>query len=296
MPHPGASDNVPDAEPQPVRSTAMDNRARMPRVKASMMIADELRHRIARGDFRPGDALPSETELTEELGYSKPTVREALRILENEGLIQVRLGLHGGPEVRQLSIDNVAHPMGVYLQISDVGVTDVWASRDRIIASAVERLASMADVDLAPLEAQVESLVGHVGDVSSFYLHMIATAEVAVELAGSATDHLVVAALRHVIEGELAAATEAVDDTEAAVDAERQVADAWRRALLHIGAGRHRAARAAFEQQARILQEHLEGLAEGATVGDAVGATREQRVHAHSLGMRPETPGQSRAS
>jgi len=41
------------------------------RVQASMMIADELRHRIARSDFRPGDALPSETDLTQELGYSK---------------------------------------------------------------------------------------------------------------------------------------------------------------------------------------------------------------------------------
>jgi hypothetical protein len=44
----------------------------------------------------------------------------------------------------------------------------------------------MTDVDLTRLEAQDESLAGHVGDVSSFYLRMIATAEVAVELAGSA--------------------------------------------------------------------------------------------------------------
>jgi GntR family transcriptional repressor for pyruvate dehydrogenase complex len=251
-----------------------------------MTIADELRRRIARGDFRPGDALPSENDLTEELGYSKPTVREALRILENEGLIHVRLGLHGGPEVRSLSIDKVAQPLGVYLQISDVGIADVWAARDRIIAAAVERLASMPEVDLTPLQVQVDSLVGHIGDVSSFYLHMISTAEVAVELAGSATDHLVVTALRHVIEGELAAATEATDDLQVAVAAEQDIADSWRRALQHVRAGRHRAARAAFEEQALVLQAHLEGLAEGVTVGDAIGATREERVHAHAALMQ----------
>lgn len=247
-----------------------------------MTIAAELRRRIARGDFRPGDALPSENELTAELGYSKPTVREALRILENEGLIKVNRGLRGGPEVRRLSIDKVAQPIGVFLQISDVPVVDVWASRDRIIAAAVERLAKTPELDLGPLSEQVDSLVGAVGDVSSFYLHMISTAEAAVELAGSATDHVVVVALRHVIEVELAAATAASSDAAAAVAAEQTVAEAWQKCLGHIRAGRGRAARAAFEGQAVILQSYLERLTHGMTVGDAVGSTPEERVSAHA--------------
>src|SRR5947207_1563502 len=108
-------------------------------MKASMAIAAELRRRIAEGEFTPGDPLPPENDLTAALGYSKPVVREALRILETEGLIEVKRGLGGGPRVRRPSISDAAKPMGTYLQIGDVPVMDVWAARDRIVASAVER-------------------------------------------------------------------------------------------------------------------------------------------------------------
>jgi DNA-binding FadR family transcriptional regulator len=235
-----------------------------------MGIAAELRRRIAKGDFLPGDPLPSENDLTTELGYSKPVVREALRILETEGLLEVKRGVHGGPRIRRPSISEVAKPIGIYLQIGDVPVIDVWASRDRIVAAAVERLASMRDVDLAPLEEQVNTLVRHVGDIPTYYQHMIDTSETAVELAGNVTDYVLVVALRHIIEAELAAATAASDDDDVAVAAERVNAEAWQRTLRHIRAGQQRAARAAFERPALRLQAAFAARTVGVTVGDVV--------------------------
>jgi DNA-binding FadR family transcriptional regulator len=258
-----------------------------PRVKASTTIADQFRRRIASGDFRPGDPLPSERELVIDLGYSKPTVREALRILENEGLIEVKRGIRGGPQVRRLLISEVAKPMGTYLQIGDVSVADVCASRDRIVGAAIERLASSADVDLEILERQIDELESHVGDLSAFYLHLIATAEVAVALAGNATDHVVVVALRHVIELELAAATAAVNEAslDAALAAERDYAAAWRKVLRNVRAGRPGAARKAYEVPAAEIQEHLASSTVGMTVGEAATAPLDTLIGAHAAAI-----------
>src|SRR6476620_9409998 len=111
-----------------------------------MAIAAELRRRIAVGEFALGDPLPPEGDLTAALGYSKPVIREALRILATEGLIEVKRGQGGGARIRRPLISQATMPIGTYLQIGDVQVMDVWAARDRIVATAIERAASAAVV------------------------------------------------------------------------------------------------------------------------------------------------------
>jgi DNA-binding FadR family transcriptional regulator len=55
-------------------------------------IADQLRQLIESGEFAVGDRLPTERELADQLGISRPTVREALIALEVEGRIRIRVG------------------------------------------------------------------------------------------------------------------------------------------------------------------------------------------------------------
>ena len=55
-------------------------------------IADQLRQLIDDGEFAVGDRLPTERELADQLGISRPTVREALIALEVEGRIRIRVG------------------------------------------------------------------------------------------------------------------------------------------------------------------------------------------------------------
>jgi DNA-binding FadR family transcriptional regulator len=247
-----------------------------------MAIAAELRRRIAVGEFALGDPLPPEGDLTTALGYSKPVIREALRILETEGLIEVKRGQGGGARVQRPSISHATKPIGTYLQIGDVQVMDVWAARDRIVAAAVERAAGAAVVDLRPLVAEVDELVAAIGEVSTYYLNILNTSEAAVAIAGSVTDHVVVVALRHVVEAELAAATAAANELDAAIEAERNIAEGWTTTLHHIRGRRPQAARAAFETNALALQARLAETVEGVTVRDFVALSPMERALRHS--------------
>ncbi|MFE9865853.1 GntR family transcriptional regulator [Streptomyces sp. NPDC005506] len=64
-----------------------------------MRIASELRRRISSGGFRPGDQLPTLPALAEQFGVSETTIRNALAMLRNEGLIETRA--RAGTRVRQ---------------------------------------------------------------------------------------------------------------------------------------------------------------------------------------------------
>ena len=59
----------------------------------SVRIADRLSEMIVHGRFAPGDKLPNEPALAEELNISRTTLREALRILSTRGLVEVRRGV-----------------------------------------------------------------------------------------------------------------------------------------------------------------------------------------------------------
>jgi DNA-binding FadR family transcriptional regulator len=260
-------------------------------MKASITIAAEIRARIARGDLLPGDPLPVEDELTADFGCSKPVIREALRILETEGLVDVKRGLGGGPRVRHPSISDAARSIGVHLQIGDVPVIDVWSARDRIIASAVERLAMEVEIDVTILEAQVDALAASVGDLTGFNRHMLDVGEVAVATAGTKTEHLLVAALRHIIEVEISAATARVDDADGARYARQvqaEIADAWRLALRHVRRGRARAARQAYERQAELLRSRIGAWIADMTVGDALNSETDVAVKNAVKSPRPK--------
>jgi GntR family transcriptional regulator len=80
----------------------------------------ELRHAIARGTFRPGTKLPTEAELCQLLGVSRTVVREALRVLEEDGLIARRHGV--GTFVRDRPIlKNLNFNFGITEMIESAG-------------------------------------------------------------------------------------------------------------------------------------------------------------------------------
>ena len=63
---------------------------------AYSLVVDQLRRAIHLGEYGPGDRLPSERDLTEQLGVSRMTVREAIRVLQTEGYVESRRGASGG--------------------------------------------------------------------------------------------------------------------------------------------------------------------------------------------------------
>jgi DNA-binding FadR family transcriptional regulator len=227
--------------------------------KASIAVAADLRDRIARGELAAGQALPVESALMAELGVSKGVMREALRILEQQGLVEVRRGAGGGPRVRHPSIAEASVPFGTFLQVAEVPVGDVWRSRDRLVAAAIEHLAeARTDSDLEALDAVVERLVAVIGDFDAYYGELLDAGETVVELAGSRTDAALVAALRHVVAAELEAATREVllgdgIDASVATQVEVNIAASWREVVANIRRRRPRRARRAYERQAELI-------------------------------------------
>lgn len=70
--------------------------ARPRKQPAYLRIADEVRSWIESGQYAPGARLPHERAMVEQFGVARMTVRHALEILENEGLIDRRRGRTGG--------------------------------------------------------------------------------------------------------------------------------------------------------------------------------------------------------
>ena len=73
-------------------------------------VAEMVRQLIDSGSLKPGDQLPPERELSERLGVSRTSVREAIRAMELTGEVETRVGVGGGTFIREISLN---HALGV---------------------------------------------------------------------------------------------------------------------------------------------------------------------------------------
>src|ERR1700730_658711 len=97
--------------------------------KTGELIATHLRRQIVRGELRTGETLPAESQLMEQYGVSRPTLREAFRILEAETLISVRRGSRGGARVVAPDASVAARYVGLMLQMQGATINDVYEAR-----------------------------------------------------------------------------------------------------------------------------------------------------------------------
>lgn len=115
-------------------------RLRVP--KTSEIVADHFRGQIVRGELKEGDFLPPEGQLMASLGISRPTLREAFRILEAESLISVVRGSRTGARVHQPSIELVSRYAGYVLQSMGTTIADLYQARLAIEPQVVRWLAT----------------------------------------------------------------------------------------------------------------------------------------------------------
>jgi DNA-binding FadR family transcriptional regulator len=114
------------------------------------MIADQIARRIRVGDFKPGERLPSERELAEQLQVSRPSVREALIALEISGYVEVKVGT--GVYVAQRNFDQAEKP-GMLPSVKEVGPFDLLAVRLLVEPESAALAAANANgVQLAAME------------------------------------------------------------------------------------------------------------------------------------------------
>jgi len=137
--------------------------------KASDVLADSLREQILDGRLRVGAVLPNERDLAARAGLSRASVREALRILEVEGLIATRTGRNGGSEVIRPSLATIERSIGIFIRGQNIRLASVLEVREAIEPHAA-KLAALhrTDEDLQVLHDCHRRLVEQIDDVPHF--------------------------------------------------------------------------------------------------------------------------------
>ncbi len=154
--------------------------------KASALIAADLRRRIVTGALAPGQTLPSETSLMAEFGVSRPTLREAFRILEAEAIITVVRGPKGGAKVLEPDGSMAARYTGTLLQYQGTPLSDVYQARTEIEVSAVGMIVG-GTKSIGALEDLIRDGDDIVDDEEAFADYSLRFHLAVVETAGSTT-------------------------------------------------------------------------------------------------------------
>lgn len=135
----------------------LGSRIRVP--KTSEIVADHFRGQIVRGELGEGDSLPPEGQLMASLGISRPTLREAFRILEAESLISVVRGSRTGARVHAPSVELVSRYAGYVLQSLGATIADLYQARLAIEPQVVRWLATKPDrLSIRRLREEIERL------------------------------------------------------------------------------------------------------------------------------------------
>ncbi|GAA4615123.1 FadR/GntR family transcriptional regulator [Saccharopolyspora hordei] len=143
---------------------------------AYRQVADELRSQIMCGLLKPGARLPAESELTGMFGASRSTVREALRVLASQHLIETRRGVRGGsfvvaPDPSQL-VDDLGGLLGVLVATPQLGIGDLLEARLLLEPAAARLAAQRADRDTADALRATAAAPRDSRDPSGFVTHM----------------------------------------------------------------------------------------------------------------------------
>ncbi len=126
--------------------------------RASDEVVQQIKALIFRGQLAPGDQLPSEKDLTEQFGLSRITIRDALRVLESEGLIEIRVGARGGAFVARPSTRRVSESLTTLLRLQQITIRELIEARlvvEPIVASLAAKRATARDI--AQMKQAVEN-------------------------------------------------------------------------------------------------------------------------------------------
>lgn len=140
----------------PVTTRSTDDPAPV-RLSRPARVAEEIKDWIVQAHFSAGDRLPSEPELIERFGMAKGTIREAMRILEAQGLVKSRTGPGGGTFVHEVSKERARALLGNYFYFKDLNIRDIYALR-RVLEP--ELAAALAGKLTEEVLGQLEAIIG----------------------------------------------------------------------------------------------------------------------------------------
>ncbi|MEE2033741.1 FadR/GntR family transcriptional regulator [Rhodococcus chondri] len=176
--------------------------------KTAELVALKLRRMIVDGELADGDRLPHEAELMEHFSVSRPTLREAVRVLEAERLVEVRRGSRSGARVCVPGPEIVARPASLLLELSGATVADVLVAREALEPHAARLLAlTGTDSDFDELERMVDEdipasyIANELSEgAAAFHLRLV-------QLCGNATLALLAGMMHEIFERHVEAVT-----------------------------------------------------------------------------------------
>ena len=115
------------------------------RKRLHVQIADKIQELIAAQQLQPGDRLPPERQLAETMNVSRPTVREALRLLEQWGLVAIRPG--SGTRVVRMNSDPVVESLQRFVRVTDCSFDEMMKVRELLEPEAAAGAAVNATSD-----------------------------------------------------------------------------------------------------------------------------------------------------
>lgn len=159
--------SVADTGKRPDRSLIQLSPMKVP--KASDVLANELRERILTGEFAEGTGLPAERDLVTQTRMSRTTVREALRILEVQGLIRIKAGRTGGAFVQQPGEEAMASTVNLLIRGRQIRLAALLETREAIEPFCAQLAATnRTDEELATLEQANRAIADPEGDLTQF--------------------------------------------------------------------------------------------------------------------------------
>jgi len=169
--------------------------------KMAELVAERIRGQIIRGTLQAGESLEPETALMKRFGVSRPTLREAFRVLEAERLISVRRGARGGARVQVPDGEVAARYAGLVLQYRDVALKDVYQARVYVEAPAAAIVAKRhTKHDLKRLRLEIDKeYQGLAGEQSAAAALQTEFHQLLIELTGNKTLTLISGMLHRII-------------------------------------------------------------------------------------------------
>lgn len=169
--------------------------------KAPEIVADRIRKRIVSGSLKVGELLPAESKLMEEFGVSRPTIREAFRILEAERLISVARGARGGALIHAPDPALISAYTLLVLQAERTTVAEIFNTR-RLMEPPLAREIALNGPDnaAARLQERLDLERATADDIMAFNSAIASFHRTIVELSGNRPLLLLMEAITSVIE------------------------------------------------------------------------------------------------
>ncbi len=136
---------------------------KMKPVKSYQHVVDEIQTAICEGNIKEGEKLPSEMKLKEMFDTSRGTIREALRVLEQKGLVSIRTGVNGGARIQGATTKPMTDSVAILIRQQKVSLRHLAEFRKMMEGHISEQAAKNADkADIRKLKAILSDAAAHI--------------------------------------------------------------------------------------------------------------------------------------